>query len=191
MVDLKPKIVLEAKGDTKSLPSIKQLIVTLGWKSNVDLDLMAFYEPKSGEANGVSFKNLGDLNAFPFIKLSGDAGVGESGGDEGDAKEEELKIVDLNEIGKLHLVAVNYTDATKNQIDSAASFANYDGHIEIKDEQGNVFDVPLTATEVGTVAHIATIDNTSLISATLEMKNEVMQFNQFIEVIPGAMAVFK
>lgn len=190
MVELKDKIVLKDKGETKNLPTVKQLVATMKWKTAVDLDLMACYEGKNGENGGVNFRNLGDLNRFPFIKLSGDAGVGESGGAVTAEKEEELKITDLAEIGKLHLVAVNYTDAKSNQTDSHASFSDYDGHIEIKDDQGNVFDVPLTATEKGTVAHIATIDNTGAIGATLEMKNEVMQFNKFVESIPGALKLF-
>ena len=189
MVDLKPKVVLGAKGETVNLPEIKQLVAAMSWKSSVDLDLIALYERKDGgDANGVSFKNLGDLNVTPFIKLSGDAGVGGAVADGGNL--EELKIVDLKDISKLHLIALNYTEAQKTQTDSAAKFTDYDGHIVLTDDLGNNFDVPLTNPGVGTVAHIATIDNTGPINATLEMKDEVMQFNQFLEVIPGAMKVF-
>jgi len=188
---LPEKIVLADKGQQVDLPTVKKLVATLGWKNvdgqSVDLDLMAFFEPKAGGEAGGVFTNLlggslGDLNKFPFIKLSGDAGVGGGAGEQ----TEELKITNLDDIGKLHLVALNYTEAQKSQTDSASSFSDFNGHIEVKDDAGNVFDVPLKASVPGTVAHVATIDNSGGIGATLEMKDTVMQYNQFIESIPGA-----
>jgi len=186
-MELKEKIVLKDKGDVANLPTVKQLLVTLTWASSVDLDLMAFYEKKDGTKGGVYTKNLGgsqgDLNKFPFINLSDDAGVGAKSG----AKEETMKIVKLDEIAKLYLVALNYTDA-KNK-NAEASFSTYDGKVTIMDEAGKAFEVPLAATEKGTVAHLCTIDNSSPIGATLKREDKVMTFAAFVESIPGANAL--
>lgn len=190
MTELKEKIVLKEKDAVAQLPTVEQLIVKLGWTSEVDLDLMAFYEMKDG-GNGGVFSNeisqdeatLGDLNAFPFIKLSGDAGVGAAAGE----KVEEMKIIKLDQIAKLHIIALNYTDRANND----ASFSSYNGHIDIMDDKGNAFEVPLTSTEKGCVAHIATIDNTSPIGATLKMMDSVMSIGQMVETIAGAVALTK
>ena len=195
---LPEKIVLADKGQQVDLPTVKKLVATLSWKNGndgkeVDLDLMAFFEPKDGGEAGGVFTNLlpggdlGDLNKFPFIKLSGDAGVGGAAGEH----QEELKITNLDKIGKLHLIAVNYTESQKNTTNSPASFSEYNGHIEVKDDTGHSFDIPLKSTTPGTVAHVLTIDNTGGIGAVLEMKDEVMQFNQFVEAIPGAKLIGK
>jgi len=55
--DDKHKIVLENNGDNAYL-SVKQLIITLKWTADVDLDLMAFYETKDGKKGGVFFRPL-------------------------------------------------------------------------------------------------------------------------------------
>lgn len=188
MVDIKPKIELKSKGESVNLPTVEQLKVTLGWSSSVDLDLMAFFERKGGGFGGVysdqisgDASSLGNLNAFPFIELSGDAGVGKAA--EGE-ETEELKITNLGEISKLYLVALNYTGAKSK--DATASFSSYNGHVAVVDEKGNNFDVPLGAVEKGTVAHIATIDNSGAIGATLKREDAVYSFGEFVEKIPGA-----
>ena len=192
-MEIKNKHVLKDKGETANLPTIKQLNVKLGWTSAIDLDLMAFFTRKNGQPGGVfsdqisqDKKTMGDLNAFPFMALSGDAGVGKT--TEGE-ETEELKIFDLAEIDKLYLVALNY-DAVKAK-NADATFSALNGHITIKTEADEVFDVPLNSTEKGTVALIATIDNTSAVAAQLKMENTVMGFSKFIETIPGASLLAK
>ncbi len=108
MVDIKPKVVLENKGD-EAYVSVKQLLVTLKWTADVDLDLMAFYETKDGKKGGV-FSNLypggslGSLNTFPYIELSGDEGVDAKGGD----NEEVLRITKLDDMVEVY-ITINYT----------------------------------------------------------------------------------
>jgi len=194
MVDIKPKLELKAKGEVANLPTVKALKVTLGWSSSVDLDLMAFYERKDGgDAGGVfsdqisgDAKSLGDLNAFPFMQLSGDAGVAKAA--EGE-ESEELRVTKLDDISKLYIIALNYTGAKAKDV--TASFGTYNGHVQILDELGNSFNVPLGAMEQGTVAHIATIDNTGALGATLKREDVVMGFGEFIEKIPGAKLLAK
>jgi uncharacterized protein involved in tellurium resistance len=186
-MEIRSKLQLKSKGETVNLPTVKQLKVTLSWKSSVDLDLMAFGTKKDGSTFGVysneisnDIKTMGNLNEFPFMSLSGDAGVGAVGGD----NEEVLKIMKLDDVATLKLIALNYTDASAKN--SEASFAAYDGIVTVMDENGDAFEVPLTATEKGTAAVIATIDNSSAMGATLKRDDQVLSFVNFIETVPGA-----
>jgi len=181
-VEIKSKVELKTKGETAALPTVKQLVVTLSWSSAVDLDLMAFYTTKDGthgacysEQMSQDIKSLGDLNNFGK----------ETEGDES----EELKIIKLDDIAMVRLVALNYK-AVKAK-NAEASFSDLNGHITILTETGEVFDVPLNNTDKGTVAHIATIDNTSPIGAQLKMEDTVMNVGQLVETIPGADALTK
>ena len=84
MVEIKRKVTLQNKGD-EAYVSVKQLMVTLRWTADVDLDLMAFYRAKNEQVGAVFSDNypggtLGSLNSFPFIEGTQDTGgVGETG----------------------------------------------------------------------------------------------------------------
>jgi uncharacterized protein involved in tellurium resistance len=190
MVEIRTKYVLKDKDETASLPTVEQLVIDLEWSSSVDLDLMAFWETKQGETGGVFSMNLGgshgDLNRFPFLQLSGDEGVGASGGD----NKETLLITKLDpSISKLRIVALNYTDAKKQN--ATASFKDYNGRITITNEKREAFEVPLQSPEIGTAAWIATIDNTGPV-AKLKREDKVFPFSgQFIESVPGSIALTK
>ena len=45
--------------------------------------------------------------------------------------------------------------------------------------------------ENGTVAHVATIDNSGAIGATLKREDTVYSFGEFVEKIPGASVLTK
>jgi len=192
-MEIKSKIELKEKGDIAQLATVKKLIVTLAWSSKVDLDLMAFYTKKDGTHGGVysdqisqDVATLGDLNKFPFMKLSGDAGVNkQSEGEE----TEELRIIKLDDISKLTIVALNY-DAAKAK-DGNASFAHYNGHITLITDTKESIKIPLKSVEKGTAAIIATIDNTDPVSATIKMEDSVMNLGQLVETVPGADALAK
>ena len=115
---------LKQKGANAVIGTFRQMKVSLIWTAAVDLDLMAFYKTRDGKTGGIWSKNYaggsyGDLNGFPFIQLSGDAGVGASSGD----KREELRIAKLDDFEELYIVAVNFTDAIAG---SGRTFSNYD-----------------------------------------------------------------
>jgi uncharacterized protein involved in tellurium resistance len=181
-MELKTKVTLKQKGQEAFIP-IKQLLVKLRWRAAVDLDLMAFYKTKDGRAGGVYSSNyaggsLGDLNAFPFIQLSGDAGVGGSGGD----NEETLRITKLDQMDVVYICALNFSDASAGK---NTAFSAYDGHIEIHDDQGGSVGVPLDARETGTLAIIAKIDNTSFMGPRLINENRIVGMQEFLS-LPGA-----
>ncbi len=84
MTDKNAKVTLDEHG-AEAFISSQGLVIVLSWTKDVDLDLLAFYKTKDGRTGGVVSDNfpggnLGNLNEFPFIQLSGDAGVNENGG---------------------------------------------------------------------------------------------------------------
>jgi uncharacterized protein involved in tellurium resistance len=183
MVDIKAKVTLKKKGEEAYL-SVKQLVVSLKWSANVDLDLMAFYKSKDNQVGGVFSDNyaggsMGNLNSFPYIQLSGDAGVGATGGE----NEEILRITKLDDMAQIYICALNFTDASQNR---PQSFHKYDAYVFLVDDRGESVAVPLDSQIQGTVAIIAKIDNTGFMGAKLVNENQVMDLNSFQSLIPGA-----
>lgn len=183
MAELKSKVTLKKKGEEAYI-SLKQLMVTLKWTADVDLDLMAFYKAKDGREGGVFTDqipggSLGSLNDFPFIQHSGDEGVGATGGD----NQEQLRITKLDDIAELYVCALNYTDASQKK---NVSFNAYDGGVVVMDDKGESVAVPLDSAEAGHVAIIAKIDNTSPMGAKLVNENKIVDLSTFASTIPGA-----
>jgi uncharacterized protein involved in tellurium resistance len=182
-MELKTKVALKQKGEEAFLP-VRQLLVKLKWQTAVDLDLMAFYKTKDGRVGGIYSDNyaggsLGDLNSFPFIQLSGDAGVGDSAGD----NEEVLRITKIDEMDTIYICALNFSEASANR---ETAFNRYDGYVEVMDDKGESFGIPLDASEQGTVAVIAKIDNTNFMGAKLINENRVITLDKFLAEMPGA-----
>ena len=183
MATLKPKVTLKTKGQ-EAYVSIKQLMVTLKWTAAVDLDLMAFYKAKDGRVGGVFSDNyaggsLGALNAFPFIQLSGDEGVGATGG----ANEESLRITKLDDLAEVYLCTINFTDASQNQ---DSKFSKYDAQVTVVDDKGENVAVSLDSAVSGTVAVIAKIDNAGFMGAKFINENRILNMAEFQSTIPGA-----
>ncbi len=183
MAELKAKRILKAKGE-EAYVSLKQLMTSLKWTAAVDLDLMAFYKAKDGRVGGIFSDNyaggsMGSLNSFPFIQLSGDAGVGATGGE----NEETLRITKLDDLAELYICTINFTDAVQNR---DRAFSSYDAYVVVVDDKGESVAVPLDSTEPGTVAAIAKIDNTGFMGAKMINENRVMDMATFQKTIPGA-----
>ena len=183
MVELKPKIILKKKGE-EAFISLKQLMVKLQWTAGVDLDLMAFYESKNGQvgavfSNNYAGGNMGSLNSFPYIQLSGDAGVGATGGN----NEETLRITKLDDLAQLYICTINFTEAKAKQ---NTAFNRYDARVLIVDDTGEAIAVPLDSQTPGTVAIIAKIDNTGFMGPRLINENYILDLPSFQEIIPGA-----
>ncbi len=183
MAEIKAKVVLKQKGEEAFVP-IKQLMVQLNWTQGVDLDLLAFYKTKDGRVGGVFSDQYpggsrGDLNAFPYIQLDKDAGVGGAGGDHAEC----MRITRLDDMAEVFICALNYTDAVAGR---EISFAAYDGHVMLMDDTGESFGVPLDATEKGNVIVIARLDNTNPIGAKLVNENRVLGLGEFFDTVPGA-----
>jgi tellurite resistance protein TerA len=186
MSEPKKVLTLGNSGDEAFVP-VKQLMVKLEWTTSVDLDLMAFYQTKDGKTGGVFSENYpngtyGNLNAFPFMQLSGDEGVGGEGGD----NQETLMVTQLDEIKEVYFVALNYTDACEGR---AASFASYDGKVTVTDDKGEQVVVPLNTPQEGIVAIICKIDNSSFVGAKLVNLNKITDLADFVNTVPGARSI--
>ena len=183
MADLKAKVVLKAKGQEAFIP-LKQMMVSLKWTAAVDLDLMAFYKAKDGRIGGIFSSRyaggtMGNLNSFPFIQLSEDAGVGAKGGQ----NEEILRVTKLDDIAELYICTINFTDAVQKR---NIAFNTYDAHVMVMDDKGESVAVPLDSSQPGTVAIIAKIDNSGFMGAKLINENRIVDMATFQSTIPAA-----
>ena len=143
---------LKQKGAAANVGSFKQLLVSMKWTTAADFDLAAVYEAKDGRKGLVYFGDLGDLNSFPYMQLSGDEGVGDSGGD----NEETMRITQLDEMAKVWLFCWDYGQV---QSGAPARFADSDVKLSVMDDSGNTHNVTLETGAMGNVACIATIEN--------------------------------
>ncbi len=179
-------IDLKQKGATAAIGAFKRLSVLLVWSSAVDLDLMAFYRTKDGRTGGVYSDNyaggsLGCLDAFPFMALSGDAGVGAVGGD----NRETMTIAKLDDIAELYICAVNFTDAASG---ASKVFADYDARIEVETDRNEKHIIALDSTYPGSVAVLCQFKS-NFMGMTLSNNSEVMSFEAFRSNVPGAEAL--
>jgi uncharacterized protein involved in tellurium resistance len=151
---------LKQKGEEANVGGFNQLMVTMRWTTAADFDLAALYEDKSGKQGLIYFGERGDLNAPPFMQLSGDEGVGDKGGD----NEEILRITKLDDMNYVWIMCWDYG---KIQEGGAARFKDSDVSLSVMDDRGTTHDVTLDTGEMGNVALIATIDCSSPIGAKL------------------------
>ncbi|MCP4344930.1 MAG: hypothetical protein GY795_05320 [Desulfobacterales bacterium] len=151
---------LKQKGEEANVGGFKQLMVTMKWSTAADFDLAAAYETKEGKQGLVYFGEMGDLNAFPFMQLSGDEGVGDKGGD----NEETMRITKLDDMKYIWLMCWDYG---KVKDGAAGRFNDSDVMMSLMDDTGTSHDVSLDTGDMGNIALIATIDNASPIGAKL------------------------
>ena len=137
-LQLKRKIELKTKGESTRLTG-NSLVATLSWHKAIDLDLHAFYLTNSGDEGRCYFANL----TGPHIRLSGDEGIGDVGGD----NVEVLKVDKVDNFKEI-LVAVNVFGK------SNAVFADYDGKITVKCGTDEI-TVPLISKEKGSWCTVA------------------------------------
>jgi len=150
------------KGASANIDTFNQLLVTMKWTLAADFDLAAVYENKNGEKGIVYFgtPGKGSLNEFPYIKLGKDAGIGDTGGE----NKEDMKITKLDDMKYVWIVGWDWGKIEKGL---PARFNESDVILSVIDDKGNSHNVNLDTGEMGNVAIIATIDNTSPIGAKL------------------------
>ena len=178
-----PKTILQRKGQEVTI-SVNELVILLTWTEDVDLDLLAFYRAKDGQAGGIFSENypggtLGSLETFPFIELSCDDGLETSCRE----KEEMLRISELSHMAEIYIVILNYTDAVVNK---SSAFIDYDGSVSVFIDKWEKIEIPLNSPEKGYAAVVCKIDNTSPEGAKLINLNNVMDFKEFMSTVPGA-----
>lgn len=175
---------LKQKGSEANVGGFKQLMVTMKWTTAADFDLAAAYEDKNGKHGLVYFGELGDLNGFPFMQLSGDEGVGDKGGE----NEETMRITKLDDMKYVWLLCWDYGKVQDGQ---AARFKDSDVSLTVMDDQGATHNVSLDTGDFGNVALIATIDNSSPVGAKLINSSKagtpkgLTNLQQLIDIIEG------
>ncbi|MFP4349931.1 MAG: hypothetical protein ACOCWY_06465 [Thermodesulfobacteriota bacterium] len=151
---------LKQKGSEANVAGFNQLMVSMKWTTAADFDLAAAYEDKNGKQGLIYFGELGDLNAFPFMQLSGDEGVGDTGGD----NEETMRITKLDDMKYVWLLCWDYG---KIQDGAPARFKDSDVNLTVLDDKGTSHNVTLDTGDMGNVALLAVIDNSSPVGAKL------------------------
>lgn len=151
---------LAQKGNEANVGGFKQLMVSMKWSTAADFDLAAAYETKEGKQGLAYFGDMGNLNDFPYLQLSGDEGVGDTGGD----NEETMRIAKLDDMKYVWLLCWDYG---KVQEGAPARFRDSDVNLSVIDDKGNSHDVTFDTGDTGNVALIATIDNSSPVGAKL------------------------
>lgn len=161
---------LKKKGDVAQIGGVRQFMVSLKWTTAADFDLAAVYTSKEGKDGIVYFGELGDLNSFPFMQLSGDEGVGDEAGD----NQEDLRVMDLSPIKKVYLFCWDYTAVEQG---TKARFANSDVSIQIIDDTGQSYKASLDEKSDGNVVCLAEIDNSSALGAKFINRSSVGSLN--------------
>ncbi len=150
---------LKQKGQEAQLGTIKQFMVSLKWTTATDFDLAAAYETKDGRTGLVYFGDMGNLNEFPFMQLSGDEGVGDKGGD----NQEDMRVTKIDDMKYIWVLCWDYGAV---QDGKPARFAESDVKVSLTDNTGTQHNVSLDTGEMGNVCLVATVDNSSPIGAT-------------------------
>jgi len=175
---------LKQKGSEANVGGFKQLMVKMKWSTAADFDLAAAYEDKNGKQGLVYFGELGDLNAFPFMQLSGDEGVGDTGGD----NEETMRITKLDDMKYVWLLSWDYG---KVQEGAPARFNESDVSMTVLDDKGTSHKVNLDTGDMGNVALIATIDNSNPVGVKLINSSKagtlkgLKKLQQLMDIING------
>jgi len=175
---------LKKKGSEANVGGFNQLMVSMKWTTEADFDLAAAYESKEGKLGLVYFGELGGLNVFPFMQLSGDEGVGDTGGD----NEETMRITQLDDMKYVWILCWDYG---KVQDGAPARFKGSDVSLSVMDDKGKTHDVNLDTGDMGNVALLATIDNASPVGAKLINSSRagtlkgLTNLQQLIDIING------
>lgn len=159
---------IKQKGGSATLESLKQLMVKMSWSSAADFDLAAIYKDKTGKKGMVYFSELGNLQGYPYMKLSGDAGVGDSVDSGGN--EETMRITSLEEMSEVHLIVWDYGAV---QSGSTARFQGSDVKVSVIDDKNNSNEVDVDTGDMGNVLVLAKIDNSSPMGAQLINESKI------------------
>ncbi|EIJ43037.1 hypothetical protein BegalDRAFT_2173 [Beggiatoa alba B18LD] len=149
-----------ASQGTEAFIPVKSLMIKMRWTSAADLDLAAAYQTKTGKQGLVHYADLGSLEHFPFIKLSGDQGRGDRSGN----NEETLWINALNDMAYVWIFCWDYGMV---QSGSRGRFQDCDISLHVIDDNEATIQVKVDTSETGNVCCIATLDNSQVVGTKL------------------------
>jgi tellurite resistance protein TerA len=142
---------LKQKGEDTTLEVTHPLTVSMRWTTAADFDLAVIYETNEGKQGIVYFGDKGQLHDFPYMALSKDEGIGDTGGN----NEENMRIERLDDMKFIWIFCWDYGMVQKGQ---AARFKNSDVTLTIADDAGHQNTVTIDTGDSGNVCCIATID---------------------------------
>jgi tellurite resistance protein TerA len=143
----------------------KQLMVSMRWNTPVDFDLFTVYQTKEDRMGIIYYADLGNLNEFPFILLSGDEGVDDTAGD----NEESLVISDLSKMKYIWICAWDYNKVMQS---TQGRFQQGNLRVTVTDDKGQQYQIPMVDQGVGNMALMMTIDcNNPLMSRLINTSN--------------------
>lgn len=164
---------LKAKHESALISNnFKQLMVSMRWTTPVDFDIFAVYQTQTGRLGIIYYADMGDLNKFPYIQLSGDEGVNDTGGD----NEETLVISNLTEMKYVWICCWDYQQVIKQ---TQGRFDNCDLSITVIDDGENSggIQIPLVDHSRGNTALVLTIDRSNPITSNLVNTSQVTTLN--------------
>ena len=183
-VQLKKKVTLKRKGETAAFTFDGRLKVKLIWSSDTDLDLCLFFKRKDGEVGGVfsneyrgKKKDLGTLDAFPYMLHLGDAKEPAPGGEE----TEQINVANLNDIDEAYVIVLNYGAAIEGE---DVTFAEEGGRVELQSDSGDYLEVPADSSDEGPVYCVCSIKNEDG-KNTLKNESRVLDLSKAFNDIPG------
>lgn len=136
---------------------LNNIRIKLKWTADVDLDLHAFIRRKNGNEEHVYYANKQARN----IRLDNDAGIGDLGGD----NKENIKITSIEDVEVIIFAA--------NIFSLGGSFADYDGQIIIRTNNGDKVTVPLSSPKTANWCVISKLTNNSNQGPTVININKV------------------
>ena len=183
-VQLKKKVTLKRKGEAAAFTFDGKLKVKLIWSSDTDLDLCLFFKRKDGEVGGVfsneyrnKKKDLGTLDAFPYMLHMGDNKEPQPGGEE----VEQINVAILNEIDTAYVVVINYGAAIEGE---DVTFAEEGGRVELQSDSGDYLEAPADSTDEGPVYLVCSIKNENG-KNTLKNESRVLSLGDAVDEVPG------
>ncbi len=167
----------------ESLLDTKQLTASLKWTTAADFDLAAVYESKEGKRGLIYFGELGQLDAFPYIRLHKDAGIDDTKG----VKTEKLSINNLDVMNSISFFCWDYSMVQEGK---TARFKDSDISLKITDDSEKHTSLQIDTSENGNVCYFASIDNTDPKGAKLNT-TQVTGTLQGLKTIEQLMALVR
>ena len=135
--------------------------ITMKWTTAADFDLAAVYETHENNKGIVYFGDLGNMDNFPYIRLSGDKGVNDTAGQH----EESMYIGQLDNIKTIWFFCWDYSMIQQG---TPARFQDSDIKlVMMNNKTGQSGVIPLEKTVPGNVCCLAIMTSTDSKSSNI------------------------
>lgn len=143
-------IALVKKGESSAASVIEQAKVIMNWQSAADFDLAAHITMKNGKEDFAYFGK--QKGALGIVELSGDEGVGDTVGEDGNS--EDLTIPNLEGVERIDFLCWDYGAVGKG---AAARFQDGSLNLTLQDQTGNEIKMVAETGDTGNACCIGSI----------------------------------